>query len=251
MTDPQHWFKNWFNSPYYYQLYFKRDEAEAAKFIDKLLDHLQPPADSLMLDIACGKGRHSTHLASKGFDVTGIDLSADSIAEAKEYETDLLHFFVHDMRLPFWINYFNYAFNFFTSFGYFNTRREHDNAIRTIAQSLKPGGIFVIDYLNVHYSEDHLIHKSEKEIDGVNFFITKWFDEDHFYKKIIVEDEALDNPLEYMEKVAKFSLGDFTEMFAFHHLQVQEVFGDYNFGDYHIKNSPRMIIVAKKFQSAL
>lgn len=246
MTDTQTWFEQWFNSPYYHQLYFKRDEAEAAEFIDKLLDHLQPPPGSLMLDIACGKGRHSIQLASKGFDVSGIDISIDSITEAKQNENDRLHFFVHDMRLPFWINYFNYAFNFFTSFGYFKTRREHDNAIRTIAESLKSDGIFVIDYLNVHFSEDHLVHQSKKEINGVNFYITKWFDEDHFYKKIIIEDKVLDAPLEYLEKVAKFTLGDFTEMFAYHHMQVQEVFGDYNFGPYHVKNSPRMIIVAKK-----
>ena len=76
----------------------------------------------------------------------------------------------------------------------FNSPREHDNAIRTIAQSLKNNGIFVLDYLNVHYAEDHLVHQSEKEIDGVNYFITKWFDETHFYKKIVVEDEALEEP---------------------------------------------------------
>ena len=246
MTDTQSWFKEWFNSPYYHQLYFKRNKIEAVKFINKLLDHLQPLSASLMLDVACGRGRHSIQLASKGFDVTGIDLSIDNIAEAKESENDHLHFFVHDMRLPFWINYFDYAFNFFTSFGYFNTRREHDNAIRTVTQSLKTNGIFIIDYLNVHYAEDHLIHKSEIEIDQVNYFITKWFDEDHFYKKIIIEDESLDRPVEHQEKVAKFTLGDFTEMFSDHQMQVQEVFGDYDFSHYHVKNSPRMIIVVKK-----
>ncbi len=242
MTESQPWFKEWFNSTYYHQLYFKRDEAEAADFIN----NLKPPAGSFMLDIACGKGRHSIQLASKGFDVTGIDLSEDSIAEAKNFENERLHFFLHDMRLPFWINYFDYGFNFFTSFGYFNTRREHDNSIRTIAQSLKPNGIFVIDYLNAHYAEDHLVHKSDVEIEGINYYITKWFDEDHFYKKIIVEDDALEQPIVHQEKVAKFSLGDFTEMFAYHQMQVQEVFGDYNFNDYHVKNSPRMIVVAKK-----
>lgn len=249
MTDTQPWFKEWFNSPYYHQLYFKRDEAEAAQFINKLIDYLKPIPGSLMLDIACGKGRHSIQLASKGFDVTGIDLSEDSIVEAKESENDHLHFFVHDMRLPFWINYFDYAFNFFTSFGYFNTMREHDNSIRTIAQSLKPNGIFVIDYLNVHYAEDHQVHKSEIEVEGVNYYITKWFDEDHFYKKIVVEDDALEQPIIHQEKVAKFSLGDFTEMLAYHQMQVQEVFGDYNFNDYNVKTSPRMVIVAKKMAS--
>lgn len=242
----QPWFKDWFNSPYYHQLYFNRDTLEAAAFINKLIGYLKPPAGSTMLDVACGKGRHSRQLASNGYNVTGIDLSEDSIKEALKYEGDHLHFYQHDMRLPFWINYFDYAFNFFTSFGYFKTQREHDNAIRTIAQSLNPKGIFVLDYLNVHYSEDHAVHKSEKEIDGVNFIITKWYDEDYFYKKIVVEDEVLEEPLVYTEKVAKFSLGDFTEMFAYQGLQIQEVFGDYNFANYDIKKSARLIMIAKK-----
>ena len=132
------WFKDWFNSPYYHKLYAHRDEMEAAGFIDKLIAHLQPAKGARMLDVACGKGRHSMQLAANGFDVTGIDLSKESIAYALQNESDHLHFYEHDMRLPFWINYFDVAFNFFTSFGYFNTQREHDNAIRTIATSLSP-----------------------------------------------------------------------------------------------------------------
>lgn len=241
------WFKDWFNSQYYHLLYFKRDEEEAGAFIDELLQKLNPPKDAWMLDAGCGRGRHSIYLASKGYCVTGIDISDDSIAEAKEGETANLEFFVHDMRLPFRMNYYNYAFNFFTSFGFFRTRREHDNAIRTIAQSLKPEGIFVIDYLNAHYVENHLQYKSEIEKDGVTFYITRWLDETHFYKKIIVEDEAnLEEPLEFTEKVAKFSLGDFNDMFAFNGLQIQEVYGSYQFEPYHVNNSPRLIILAKK-----
>ena len=240
------WFKDWFNSPYYHQLYFNRDEAEASSFIQRLINHLAPAPDALLVDVACGRGRHSKILAAGGFDVTGIDLSAGNISFAQAFETEKLHFYQHDMRLPFWINYFDIAFNFFTSFGYFRTEREHYNAIRTIAHSLKPGGILVMDYLNVHYAEDHLVHKSEKEIEGVNYFLTKWFDETHFYKKIIVEDDALEAPLEFTEKVAKFSLGDFNDMFAFHHLQLQEVFGDYTLGAYDVKKSPRLIMIARK-----
>ena len=242
----QTWFKDWFNSPYYHQLYFSRDADEAALFIDHVIDYLKPQPGSIMMDVACGKGHHSRQLEGKGFDVTGIDLSEESITEALQYETERLHFYKHDMRLPFRINYFDFAFNFFTSFGYFITRREHDNAIRTIAQALKHQGYFVMDYLNVHYAEDHLVHQSEKEVDGINFIITKWYDETHFFKKIIVEDQQLNEPLVFTEKVAKFSLGDFTEMFAFQGMQIQEVFGDYDFSRYDVKKSPRLIMIAKK-----
>lgn len=242
----QTWFKEWFNTSYYHQLYFKRDDKEAAAFIDKLIDHLTPLPGSAMLDVACGKGRHSIQLAGKGFDVTGIDLSEDSILEALKFQNENLHFYQHDMRLPFWINYFDYAFNFFTSFGYFKTQREHDNGIRTISQSLKRKGIFVMDYLNVHYAEDNMVHQSEKEIEGVRYLITKWYDETHFYKKIMIEDEALEEPLVFTERVAKFSLGDFTDMFAYQGLQIKEVYGDYNFSNYGIKSSPRLLMIAEK-----
>jgi SAM-dependent methyltransferase len=146
------------------------------------------------------KGRHSKTLASLGFEVIGIDISSDSIAIAKQFEKDNLSFYVHDMRLPFWVNYFDHAFNFFTSFGYFKTRREHDDAIRTIANSLKPGGLFVIDYLNVHYAEDHLVHHEVKQIDESRYDIHRWHDETHFYKKITVTDPSCLQPFENIEK---------------------------------------------------
>lgn len=241
------WFKDWFDSDYYHLLYQHRDEQEALDFIRALIAYLKPAPGSRMVDVACGKGRHSKALADMGFDVTGIDLSGSSIEEAKKDESDSLHFYQHDMRLPFCINYFDYAFNFFTSFGYFRTRREHDSAIRTIAQSLKPGGVFVIDYLNVHYTEERLEKSFTTAVDGIKFHITKWQDEDHFFKQIQVSDASNNAPKHlYTERVAKFSLGDFTDMLSFQGMQVQEVFGDYHLGRYDVKKSPRMIIVAKK-----
>ncbi len=240
------WFKDWFNSPYYHLLYFNRDEKEAADFIHRLLEHLHPAAAAEMLDVACGRGRHSRILAEANYNVTGIDLSFDSIREAKKSEKDNLQFYQHDMRLPFRINYFDYAFNFFTSFGYFKNNRENDNAVRTIADSLKHGGTLVMDYLNVHYSEARLVPSEIKQIDQVEFRIQRKHDDEHFYKTIEVIDPANDFHAEHTEVVAKFSLGDFNDMFTYHGLQVQEVFGDYQFGHYDVIKSPRLIMIAKK-----
>jgi hypothetical protein len=150
------------------------------------------------------------------------------------------------MRLPSWINYFDYAFNFFTSFGYFNTRREHDDAIRTISQSINPNGVLLFDYLNVHYIEERLVHNEEKKIGETHYEIHRWYDEAYFYKRIIVTDPALEKPIDYTEKVAKFSLGDFTDMLSFQKMQVAEVFGDYELNPYDIRKTPRLIIVAKR-----
>ncbi len=242
------WFKDWFNSPYYHLLYAHRDEQEAANFIDKLIKHLKPTTCAKMLDVACGKGRHSMQLAAKGFDVTGIDLSSESIEEALQSETNNMHFYKHDMRLPFWINYFDIAFNFFTSFGYFKTQREHDNAIRSIVTSIKPNGIFVMDFLNVQFSTNKEVAEVQQHIGSTTYTINKWSDDKHFYKKIFVEDTALLKPMQYTEKVAKFTLQDFENMFKKQGLKIKEVFGNYNFAEYNSLTSPRLIMIAQKIK---
>lgn len=247
------WFREWFNSSFYHKLYFERDEQEAKAFIKKLIGLLHPLPASRMLDVACGRGRHSKILASLGFEVKGIDISPDSVEYAKDSmpeatkeETPNPEFFEHDIRLPFWGNYFDYAFNFFTSFGYFKTKREHDNALRTISRSLKPGGILVIDYLNMHYAEDHLVHNEEKKVNDTTFSILRWQDEKYFYKKISITDASLAQPLSFTEEVAKFSLEDFTEMLAFQGMQVKEVFGNYQLQKYDIIKTPRLIIISSR-----
>lgn len=245
MADKE-WYKAWFNSPFYHKLYFERDEKEAQGFILRLLDHLKPAADSRMLDVGCGRGRHSRFLAALGYEVTGIDLSFASIEYAKQFETDKLQFYQHDMRLPMWINYFDYAFNFFTSFGYFHTRREHDDAIDTIGKSLRPGGKVLFDYLNVHYVEEHLVHNEIKKIDNTQYEIHRWMDEGHFYKKMTITDPSSGTPQEFTEKVAKLSLGDFTDMLSFRKMQVTDVFGDYQLNSYDVRKTPRMIVVGRK-----
>jgi len=241
------WFEDWFNSPYYHLLYKNRNDDEAQAFIERLINYLKPSDNSRILDVACGKGRHSKVLADMGFDVTGIDLSEASIEDANKESHDTLQFFQHDMRLPFRVNYYDFAFNFFTSFGYFNTQREHNNALRSITQSLKKEGIVVIDFLNKVYISDRLEPNANVKCDDITFIISKWQDENHFYKRIEVKEEAEEaTQLLYTEKVAKFGLHEFKEMLSLQKTEIIAVFGDYNLGEYDTKDSPRLIIVGKK-----
>jgi len=240
------WFDDWFNTPYYDILYKNRDDKEASQFVDNLIKHLRPLHASKMLDIGCGRGRHSIALQKLGFDVSGIDISERSITEALNYENDNLHFFQHDMRQPFWINYFDYAFNFFTSFGYFDTKREHLNTISAIAQSLKKNGIFVLDYLNVAYIEANMQHQHQLIDGNLVFNITKWHDDKKIYKKIIVEDNTNYKTEVFTEVVSRFFLTDFIEMFELNNLELIETYGDYHFKKYDENLSPRLILIAKK-----
>lgn len=246
MEVEKQWFKDWFNSPYYHLLYSNRDEKEAASFIDKLVDYLRPVPGAAMLDVACGRGRHARYLADKGFDVTGIDLSEESISMARKLENDHLSFFQHDMRLPFRINYFDIVFNFFTSFGYFESRHENENALRTLANSLKPGGRLVLDYLNSVYVADHLVVDEVKEKDNVVFDIRREMQKGKFLKQIYILDKKQLLRHEYTESVSAFTRKDFEEMFAMQGMVITDVFGDYHFNAFDEQHSPRLVLIAQK-----
>lgn len=239
------WFENWFGSPYYRMLYTHRNDEEAQLFIQNLLQYLQPKEGSRILDIACGEGRHSIQLADKGFDVTGIDLSPLSIAVAKKWEQPKLHFYVHDMRMPFCVNYFDYALNAFTSFGYFATKHDHEIAAKSFANNLKKNGILVIDYLNSNYSLQRLVPFEIIERNNIPFTIKRKKDNTHFLKEISFTDFKGKQRI-YQEKVAAFSLENFKDIFENTGLTLQYVFGDYQLHEYQENDSPRMIMVFKK-----
>ena len=112
------WFESWFDTKYYHILYKERNDEEAQLLMDNLTHYLNLPEDAKILDLACGKGRHAIYLNSLGFDVTGIDLSENSIKEASQFANEKLHFKVHDMRETCNEKY-DAIFNLFTSFGYF------------------------------------------------------------------------------------------------------------------------------------
>lgn len=239
------WFENWFGSPFYKILYQNRDNLEAQAFVENLINYLKPLPDSRMLDIACGEGRYSVQLAEKGYDVTGIDLSRISIEKAKACEDDHLHFYVQDMRFPFYINYFDYAFNFFTSFGYFSHARDHAMAAKAFASALKKGGILVIDYLNFEKISHTLVPEETIQKGCYTFKITRKLEHNHIVKNISFTD-ADNKTRKYMESVAAFKLADFINVFKPAGLSLIGTFGDYQLNDYEPATSPRLIMIFKK-----
>jgi SAM-dependent methyltransferase len=239
------WFENWFGSPYYRILYQNRDELEAQEFAEQLLGYLQPSPGSTMLDIACGEGRFARLFAEHGFDVTGIDISHASIEIAKASETNNLRFSVQDMRYPFITNYFDYAFNFFTSFGYFEHDRDHDLAAKAFAGALKEDGILVIDYLNHEFVSANLVPEETIHRDSYAFHIKRRLERNHFIKEISFTD-ADGHERHYKESVAAFSQSDFNKMFRPVGMVPVGTFGDYHLNPYHPVDSPRLIMIFKK-----
>jgi len=244
MAQQDEWFTTWFDSPYYHILYNNRNALEAQQFMDNLLAYLHPKPHEKILDLACGKGRHSVYLNKKGFDVTGIDLSEHSIAYAKQFENKRLHFVVHDMREVYEPESFDFIFNLFTSFGYFDNETENVVALVAVLQSLKYGGKLVIDFMNTDLTIAGLVTEEEKEVQGITFKIHRGVEHGFIVKTIRFADQGCDYC--FVERVRALRKEDFLEYFAMAKLRLVEVFGDYNLNPYEGDKSKRMIFVLKK-----
>ena len=236
------WFADWFDSPYYHILYKERNESEAEGFIDHLLETLDPPSGSSMLDLACGKGRYSRHLAGKGFQVTGLDLSRKSIDFARQFEHQGLAFHTHDMRQPFREEAFDYVFNFFTSFGYFENESEDLQTLKNVAHSLKPDGVFVLDFFNANYVRQRLSGHEHRSIEGITFDLHKKLEGKHVVKTIQFADGQKHYFFE--ERVRLFELTDFERLFKAAGLKLVRTYGDYQLQPFNWIDSPRLILVA-------
>lgn len=238
------WFELWFDSPLYHILYKNRNQEEANYFIDHIVSTLDIKKSSI-LDLACGKGRHAHYLAEKGFDVVGLDLSKESIHYANAaYQLPNLEFYVHDMRLPFRINYFDYIFNLFTSIGYFEDLQENEKVFESMHVGLKEGGHILIDFMNTEKVVQNLIPRENKVIDEYSFYIRKEITDGKIIKHIQVEkNEKMWLFKEEVQALMQHHFHTFLNNTGF---TLVKEFGDYHLTPYHPKTSDRYILLAKK-----
>jgi 2-polyprenyl-3-methyl-5-hydroxy-6-metoxy-1,4-benzoquinol methylase len=240
------WFESWFDTDYYHLLYKHRDDLEAKFFIEKIMQRHHISKYAKVLDLACGKGRHAVVLAQHTGNVLGVDLSENSIRSAQELYKDIqnVDFAVHDMRHVIAVNYFDAVFNLFTSFGYFDRHSDNQKVINAVATTLKPEGIFVLDYINIQYAQDNLIPYDEKIING-KLFIQKRYIENGFIKKeITVEDEDVVHT--YEESVQLLSQDYFRQAASRSGLEIVSEYGDYSLERFDNHSSKRYILIAKK-----
>lgn len=236
------WFESWFDTAYYHILYKDRDDREAQAFMETLSDYLNMPEGGKILDLACGKGRHSRYLNKIGFDVTGIDLSENSINYAKQFENHRLKFEVHDMCNPY-PKTFDAVFNLFTSFGYFDDEADNLRTIKAIKADLNEFGFGVIDFMNSEFVIDHLVPEELKTVDGIDFHLKRYVENGYIIKDIEFTTDG--KAYKFQERVRGFTLADFEALFEQADVYLLDVFGDYKLGKFNKNTSERLVMIFK------
>ncbi|UOE37258.1 class I SAM-dependent methyltransferase [Chryseobacterium oryzae] len=242
------WFESWFDTPYYHILYSNRDYTEAENFITALTSELQLAKSSKIIDLACGKGRHSVFLNQLGYDVLGLDLSKQSIDHNKKFETHdsepALHFQVHDMRNPIKAEPVDAVFNLFTSFGYFDNEEDDRKVFQSVHEILKPEGYFVLDYLNEQFVRNTLVPEATVNREGIDFKISKKIEGRHIIKDIQFEADGKSH--HFFEKVKLHTLEtieNYAQECGFERITI---WGDYQLNDFEKEKSPRCINLFRK-----
>jgi SAM-dependent methyltransferase len=242
------WFENWFDSPLYEQLYSDRNEDEAAllaDLIEKKIHRLRYPH---ILDLGCGRGRHSITLALRGYRVTGIDLSIKAIKKA-EYKARIkgaeADFIVGDMRDSLNMQ-FDAIVNLFTTFGYFIDDRENKKIVSNASSMLRTAGLLMIDFFNAREVVQKLVPEESGSFHDLDFHITRNIKDGMVFKKILFEGPSLKKPVQYIERVKLYELDWFLNAFNENHLELISVYGGYGGELFDAGSSPRLIMLSRK-----
>jgi SAM-dependent methyltransferase len=254
------WYEKSFGREYL-RLYAHRDSTEAREDIRAVVRLLDPPKDEPLLDLCCGACRHLLVLREMGFSrLVGLDLSGELLEVAAMdleracmqdggSQTDDVRavcLVQSDMRSIPYENYFATVLSLFTSFGYFDLDRENQAVLDAVHSALRPGGRYLIDYLNREYVISHLVERDECIIDEMHVDNARCLtDECRRVAKTTTVTTPEGERRVYHESVRMYSRAEMTDMLhqaGFVNVLTYGSLGGEAFGP----QSRRLILVAEK-----
>ena len=242
------WFEEWFDSPLYEQLYAHRDEKEANTLADQIASKFEPDVFPNVLDLACGRGRHSINLARRGYKVLGVDLAPAAIKKATATAGDLglenVRFQTGDMREPV-AETFDMVVNLFTSFGYFDDPADDVQVLKSVKSMLRPGGAFVIDFMNATYTRNNYVPVDQKSFGYIDYVGKKYIRDNTIVKELTFVSTETGEKKQFSERVRLYERPFFESVLPDLGFQIEAVFGEYNGAAFVAATSSRLIIFAR------
>ena len=250
------WYKTAFRYDYL-RVYPHRNDEEARRQVDFLLGILDIPPPCNILDLGCGDGRHSLELTRRGYRVTGLDLSEELLERARARTADEgldVTFIQGDMRDPPRVSAFDLVVNFFTSFGYFREDGENARVLDAISHALRPGGRFLMDYLNRAYVISTLVPADSRKMEGMEVKQHRWITGDpskagahvRINKQVRIREDGVERS--YGESVRMYTLKELYAMMDRAGLMVTQTYGDFD-GRPVSGDTPRNILIGQTSQT--
>ncbi len=224
------------------------DQNPTHKQVKFIKNTLKP--EGLILDLACGTGRHTIPLSEEGYGVVGLDISRKLLKIAKSRQSSI-QLVRADMRhLPFKSAAFVAAVSMDASFGYLPTEEEDMQSLRELREALKQNGTIIVDVFN----RERLLKKysakpsaNSKPREYPSFYLSQKRTVDENGEKLCdlwVICDKVDGKTRSFRHIAR--------LYTFERLQkllekagfaVKQVYGDYE-GQQFSPDSNRLILVA-------
>jgi len=244
------WYEETFGRDYL-SLYPHRNDEEAARDISDLLKLIDPHKEARLLDLCCGAGRHLMALRRVGFSqLTGLDLSADLLAEARSQldnaGMDDVQLVRADMRDIPMTGLYSTIVSLFTSFGYFVDRQDDERVLASAYRALASNGTFVLDTLNRGQVLASLVPEEEKELGDMHVYIRRRITDDglRVEKETRVTQPGSPETM-YSESVRMYEREEIEGMLAEIGFVNTRFFGDLQ-GQAYSSSSPRMVFATSK-----
>lgn len=242
------WWKDYF-SEFYYKAAFSMNSS-TKKQIDFVLNQVELNAESRILDMCCGYGRHSMELAKRGYQVTGIDYSRELIEIAKskcENEgIENVRFEEGDIRRYNESKLFDLTISMFVSLGYFENEDENISAIKVLCNSVRENGYLFLDLYNYNkmYSE---YENKMRYPGGIEVTTQRKFDKDNkiAYINKIVKSKTSDDDKRYEMRIRVYTMDEIISICAANNMRLYKSFGNYD-GSAFDKESDKMLLLFKK-----
>lgn len=237
------WYTRWFGDQYL-QLYPHRDAEEARRAVALVLAHVELADGGLVLDLACGAGRHLAELQLRGCAAFGLDLSMPLLRRGRAAGLPVVR---ADMRfVPFATARFDLVTSFFTSFGYFEDARDDAATLQEVRRVLRAGGWFALDYLNAQRVRDSVLQELETAgaISQPVMERRALVEGDRYVEKTIKIPQKDGSFQVFHERVRLYGSEELLSLLKIHDLTAVHTFGDYD-GTPATSESPRFIVLAR------
>lgn len=246
--------KDWYKKIWTLDIQNQSWVEDTKRQVDFLVEKLELRGGERILDLACGFGRHSLELARRGYDVTGVDITAQYIEYAtKQAQNEKLNakFICSDVRKVPFNNEFDVVINMADgAIGYLENDEENKKIFAVVSKALKSGGKHFMDIMNGSYAETHFPCKlwdaGEK---GLTLSEFEWNSKtktllygqaDYPYGEVLSKPEMPEeNPIRL------YSLDEIKEIFSDIGMSVSGSYADFN-GKPSSENAIQLLVYSKR-----